>query len=190
MDQPDKGSGLSDTIGLGAVALTLAGTLFFTLLNILLDTTDPYLPAAVGMWPYARALFAFLVVAIVLQGIGKLPARAATIIYSLVSVAVVVIAVVGVAAHSDYLNAKVAEATCNTEREQAVEAATRRRGSARAMLKRCQDDFEEKKTIFSSETVEVHCRPAQRSADGAAAELKRASDQVCAPAATGSVPGR
>jgi hypothetical protein len=184
-----KGTALGDISGLGVMSVTLTGAFVFTLLTILLGATEAFLPVAMELWRPALYLFAVAVGTEVLRFSGVLREWPVTMVHSVVSMAVPVVLAFGVAAHGDFLETKRSEAICVADRERDIDEATRRHQNLRAALKRCQTDFEDNKTIFTPITVEVACRSEKRSADNAAAEMKRAAEQPCG-SMTGALPAR
>jgi hypothetical protein len=84
--------------------------------------------------------------------------------------------------------ARKAEEECQKARSAATDIATRRKADAWAALKRCKQQFERDKTIFTTSTADAHCKARQRAIAVANEDLKVANALVCAPAATGSTP--
>lgn len=87
-------------------------------------------------------------------------------------------------------------AACERKLVTEIDDATSRQSGAKAALRRCKTDFEENRPLFSSTTVDMHCKPIQRSVDAATQVLKSAAEKICvsgvastptAPATTGSV---
>ena len=84
--------------------------------------------------------------------------------------------------------AKRKEAACLADRSSQLDQGARRQADARYLLKRCKQEYEDKKTIFTSMPVEVYCKSPQRAVYAAGQELKTATDRLCAPSSTGSLP--
>ena len=83
--------------------------------------------------------------------------------------------------------ARRAEQDCFTARSAALESATRRKTNASANLRRCRDEFEKNKTIFTATTADVQCREWRRELFIASEDVKTASALTCAPSATGTI---
>ena len=83
--------------------------------------------------------------------------------------------------------AKKAEEECKQARLAAIDIATQRKAEAGRELRRCRVEFERDKTIFTTVTMEAHCRTRQGSLGVAIEDLKAANALPCAPASTGSV---
>lgn len=75
--------------------------------------------------------------------------------------------------------AKADEAECQKQRIAEIQSTTKRQSEIRALLQRCKNDFERSRTIFTTETVEQHCRPRRASLAVAQRDLDAASSKIC-----------
>lgn len=86
--------------------------------------------------------------------------------------------------------ARKAEQECLGARKAAVDIASRRKSVAIGALRRCRDEFEQSKTIFTTATSDEHCRAWRRELAVAGEDVKTATALACAPAMTGTVEPR
>jgi len=180
---------LRDISALGVMSVSLTGMVALALFGALLaTTTEEYRPILMTMWYPALGLFGSAIGAEVLRCAGLLkPGKLLTWLQGSISLAVPVALGLAVVWHGDFVEAKVTEVRCVKERAAEVEQTDRQQTGTRAALKKCKQDFEDSKSVFTTTTVETACRSAQRAFDAAAQAYKSASDRICAPAATGAL---
>lgn len=75
--------------------------------------------------------------------------------------------------------ARLEDLKCQRERAQEIEDATRRRADMRVLLKRCKDEFERTRTIFTEATAEQHCKARRGQVGAAERDLNTANDRIC-----------
>ena len=199
MRQPStKPAARRDMSGLGKMSVPLNAMFVFALVAVLLATmSESYPPVAAAMWYPALGLLILAVSTETLWCTSRLHSeRLLTWLHCIAIFAIPVVLAIAVAMHGEFLKEKTAVVACLDARSAGIEEATRLQAGARTVLKRCQQEFDEQKPLFSSETAEQHCKKPQRSFDATAQKLKMATEKVCssgmafvpaAPATTGSL---
>jgi hypothetical protein len=191
MDHDTKGAlaALRDISALGVMSVSLTAAAALAVLAVVLaTTTNEAWPSLMGMWYPALSLFGAAIVVEVLRCAGVVrPGPALTVMQGGLCIAVPIYLSIAVSQHGAFLEAKMAEIACIKNRAADIDQADRRQTGARAALKKCAQEFEQNKTIFTETTVDVACKSPQRVVDVAAQALKSATDRICVPAATGAL---
>ena len=75
--------------------------------------------------------------------------------------------------------AKAAAEECQAQRTQEIDRATKKQADMRALVRRCKQEFENAKAIFTSDTVEKHCKARSVSLAIAVRGLQEAAARSC-----------
>jgi hypothetical protein len=179
----------------GAISLGLVGTFLATLFGGRFAAPEAYRPIVSWMMLPGAGLLLFAVMVVALRHAGWLPKRSETWLHIMAMAAVPILMIYSAREFGALDAATFAQVACERTLVSEVDEATQRQTNTKSTLRRCKAEFEEKRPLFSSITVEKYCATQQRSANSAAQEVKAAGEKVCvagiaagpAPATTGSV---